>query len=170
MLGSAERQAAAGGEVEETGVAVHLGEDGRETAAAEPFLEDPEGIPGAPDRNHDETPRIKTEAAEAHTVKLAGFPGGSSFGDPEDRAVVGRGQTRQDSGREAGYGGGLTILGRPELMERGAAEATAQHLIEPRDGEGQEGGRAARERGWKREGVGLEPVSGRAKGVGRRLK
>ncbi len=49
-----QRQPAAFGEAEQAGLAADLGGDGGEAAAAEPLLENPEGILRAIDADHEE--------------------------------------------------------------------------------------------------------------------
>jgi hypothetical protein len=78
----AEREAAAGGEIEGAGVAWYLGDDGGEAGAAQPLLEDPQCVGGLAHARNDEAGRIEPVGAQATAVGQAGFGARRLLHDP----------------------------------------------------------------------------------------
>lgn len=140
MLAGAERQAAAGGEIELARIAGDLGKHGGEPAAAEPFLEDPERIDGAGHPDEDEAGRRKAEAPETGGIGHSRVVCCSGLHDPEDRAGIVMAQAREKRGGKPGGRGDIAAFAAADLMERGTAETAAEGAIDPRNREGNDSG------------------------------
>ena len=149
VLGGSKREAPARRQVEKAGVAPDLGEHRGEAAAAEPFLEYPEGVGGRLHADDDEALRIETEAGETGAVRKPRFVCCGRFYDPQNPPMVFlfpsradgaprlfHDQSRQDRCGEAGHGGGVAALGAAHLVERGPGKAAAEHPVEAWDGKG----------------------------------
>jgi hypothetical protein len=121
VLGSAERQPAAGSEIEQARVAAYLGEHGGETATAQSLLEYPEGVLRFRHAHDDYARRVEAEAGEPGAIGEAGLAHGGGFDDPQDRASILDGQAREHRYGEAGHGGGIATLIAMHLVECGAA-------------------------------------------------
>lgn len=138
-----ERQAAAGGEVELTGRAADLGEDGGEAAAGKPLGEHPQGVAGLCRADEDQPRRVEAEAVEADAIGETGLTAGGGLDDPQDRTAVVGGETGEDRSGKAGGGGVIAGEGGADLVEGAAAEATGKRAVDRRNVEGKQGFGAA---------------------------
>ena len=153
VFASPERQPPAGGEVEPAGMAAEFGEDGREAGAAQPVLEDPEGLPRPAGTDDAEPPRIEAEMIEAGPVRCAGLADGRFLHHPENRPVVHGGKAGEKRGGEAGDGGSVAGGLSPQFVKGAAAQPAAEHVVDAGDAERQHRPAPARgEEGPRRSG------------------
>ncbi len=101
MLGGAERQAAARGQIEYTRVAAYLGDDRGKAATAQPFLENPQRIRRPGHAHYDQARWPEAKDGEAVAVGEAGFIGCLALENPEDRARVVLAEPCEDGGGKA---------------------------------------------------------------------
>jgi hypothetical protein len=134
----AQRQTAAGGEVEKPGVTANLDEDRGEAATAEAFLAHPQGIERPGDAHHDQASRVEAETGEADAIGQSALAGGGLLDDPQKRAIVGGGQAGKDGDGETGRGGGVADDAAPDFVECVAAVPATQGGVDGGDAQGQE--------------------------------
>jgi len=139
-----EREAPAGGQVEQARCAGDLGDDGGEAAAGQSLGEHPEGVAGLHYADEDQAPGIEAKTVEANAVGEARFAAGGSLDDPQDRAGVARGEAGEDRCGEAGGGGIIAGEGGADLVEGVAAEAAGKHAVDGRNAQGNKGLGAAK--------------------------
>lgn len=134
--GGAEREAAARGQVKLARIAAQFGKHGGQAATAQSLLEYPQSILWLR-HPHDDQPRgIQSEGGKADAIGQPCFVGGGGFRDPQNRAIVLRGERSEDCGGEAGHRCGIAALVAAHFVERVASDTAGEQLIELWDREG----------------------------------
>ena len=136
MFGCAQREPAAGREVERPRRLADDGQRRRKARAAETLLEGPQRFIRPPCPDDDQPARINPVGRETGPKGKAGLGNRHFLFDPEDGLLAERTDPAENTGGKAGQGAGAAGLVTAEFVKGSEGKAPAQSVIDGLDAKG----------------------------------